>query len=84
MGEILTVSDAPICDCPRRVPATSDDLVRKLIEAAAGAIANQWNDLAYRPEQIRGLMLELELANSGTVIDVTAHVTRRYVHRRER
>ena len=79
----MTVSEA-ICSCDCRVPAISDDLVRRLIEAAASAIANQQNDLVYKPEQVRGLMVELELANGGQVIDVTAHITRRYVHRPER
>ena len=80
----MTVIDAPLCDCLKCLPAPADSLVRRLIEAAASAIANQQNDLAYKPEQIRGLMVELELANAGQVIDVTAHITRRYVHRPER
>jgi hypothetical protein len=65
-------------------PAPADSLVRRLIEAAASAIANRQHDLAYKPEQIRGLMVELELANGGQVVDVTAHVTRKYVHRYQR
>jgi hypothetical protein len=57
--------------------------VRRPIEAAASAIANQQHDLAYKPEQMRGLMVEVELANGGQVVDVTAHVTRKYVCRRQ-
>jgi hypothetical protein len=60
---------------------TPADLVERLQQAVPAAIENERSDLAYKPEQIRGLMVELELANGGLVIDVTAHVTRKYVHR---
>jgi hypothetical protein len=80
-GGPVTVSDA-LCSCDRCVPA--DDLIARLQQAASAAIENERSDLAYRPEQVRGLMIELELGNGGSVVDVTAHVTRKYVHRYRR
>jgi hypothetical protein len=68
-----------------REPCTNEqpaDLVGRLQEAALAAIANERNDLSYRPEQIRSLTIEFELANGGAVIDVLAYVGRKYVHRR--
>jgi hypothetical protein len=78
----MTASEA-LCSCARCLPAPADSLVRRLIEAAASAISNEQHDLTHKPEQIRGLMIELELANGSQAVDVTAHVTRKYVHRRQ-
>jgi hypothetical protein len=73
----MTVTDAPLCDCPRCLPAPADALVRRLIEAAASAIANERPSLEHRPETVRGITLELTLTSTGQVNEATCYVERR-------
>jgi hypothetical protein len=62
--------DRPCCE-----PA--DDLVRRLIEAAGAAIANERPALAHRPETVKGLTIELTLTGAGQVHDCVVYVERR-------
>ena len=59
----------------------SVDLVQRLAEAAAAAIANERPSLEHQPNQLRGIMLEIEISNGGAVLDATCHVTKKYVFR---
>jgi hypothetical protein len=72
--------EAPLCDCPRCVPA--DDLIETLVSAASDAIRNQAPALTCDVGRVRGLHLELELANNGAVVDSVCWIERRGVHRR--
>ncbi len=56
----------------------SADLVARLIEAAAAAIANERPTLEHRPEQVKGITLELELSRAGDVVEATCYVQRQY------
>ena len=51
------------------------DLVDRLAEVAANAIRNKRPDLV-DTHRIRGIVLDIEIRNGGTVVDGTAHVTR--------
>jgi hypothetical protein len=63
-----------LCDCPRCRPA--DDLVERLVQAAEAAIRNERPSLEHKVGAIRGITLELRIANNGTVIDGTCYVER--------
>jgi hypothetical protein len=57
------------------------DLVERLQHAACEAIAEQRSDIERRPEQLRGLVLEIELRPNGgdslTICDATSYLQRR-------
>ncbi len=55
----------------------SVDLIERLTEAAAEAIANEKQSLAYEPDRLRSIHVELELAKGGTVIEGRAWIERR-------
>ncbi len=59
----------------------SPDLVDRLT-AAADAIANEAQSLAYEPERIRGVVIELYLNARGQVDDGRAFVERKAKVRR--
>jgi hypothetical protein len=65
-------------------PAPADSLIETLVSAAEQAIRNQAGALACDVGRVRGLHLELELANNGDVVDSVCWIERRGVHRRER
>jgi len=54
------------------------DVVQRLTDAAAVAIANERPALEHKPEQVRGITLELELSRSGDIGETTCSVQRRY------
>ena len=58
--------------------SASTDLVTRLQEAAAAAIANERPTLEHRPEQVKGITLELELSRAGQVVEATCYVQRQY------
>jgi hypothetical protein len=60
------------------------DLVTRLTEAAAEAIAKERLSLEHKPWELRGIMLEIEMANSGAILDATCDLIRRYVFRSQK
>jgi hypothetical protein len=60
------------------------DLVERLTAAAAAAIANERPTLEHRPEQVKGITLELELSCAGDVVEATCYVERQYWVRGDR
>ena len=54
------------------------DVVQRLTDAAAVAIANERPALEHKPEQVKGITLELELSRTGDVIEATCYVQRQY------
>jgi hypothetical protein len=54
------------------------DLVERLTAAAAAAIANERPTLEHKPEQVKGITLELELSRTGDVVEATCYVQRQY------
>ncbi len=59
------------------------DLVARLTEAAAEAIANERPSLEYDANRLRGLVIELTVANNGAVIDGRAWIERKLKPRRD-
>ena len=53
------------------------DLVERLQEAAAAAIADERPSLEYDQHHVTGICIELEIANGGAVIDGRCWVERR-------
>lgn len=53
------------------------DLVDRLTEAAASALQDLAPVLAHELPKLRGVVLELELANGGNVVGATAWVERK-------
>ena len=53
------------------------DLVDRLTQAAAEAIANERPELERDPERLRGLVLDLRLGPQGQIVEGTAYVERR-------
>ncbi len=53
------------------------DLVERLQAAAAAAIADERLSLEHEPNRLRGIMIELEVANGGAVIDGRCWVERK-------
>jgi len=53
------------------------DLTDRLTDAAAAAIADLGPVLEHELPKLRGVMLELELANGGSVVECNAWVARR-------
>jgi len=60
----------------------SVDLVEALTAAAVEAIANERPALEYEPNRLRGVTIELEVANNGAVIDGRAWIERKLTPRR--
>ena len=58
------------------------DLVARLQEAAAAAIANERQGLEYDQHRVKGIHIELEVANNGAVIDGRAWIERTVKARR--
>ena len=56
----------------------STDVVQRLTDAAAVAIANERPALEHKPEQVKGITLELELGRTGDVVEATCYVQRQY------
>ena len=54
------------------------DLVTRLQAAASAAIANERPTLEHKPEQVKGITLELELSRAGDVVGATCYVQRQY------
>jgi hypothetical protein len=54
------------------------DVVQRLIDAAAAAIANERPALEHKPEQLKGITLELELGRTGEVVEAICYVQRQY------
>ena len=53
------------------------DLIARLTEAAAEAIASERRGLAYDQDRVRGIHVELELAKGGTVIEGRCWIERK-------
>ncbi len=60
----------------------SVDLVEALTAAAAEAIANERQGLEYEPNRVKGIHIELAVANGGAVIAGRCWVERRVKLRR--
>jgi RNA 3'-terminal phosphate cyclase len=58
------------------------DLTERLTEAAVEAIRAEAQALAYEPHRLRGITVELEIANNGAVIDGRCWVERKVKARR--
>ena len=56
----------------------NSDVVQCLIDAAAATIANERPALEHKPEQVKGITLELELSRTGDVVEATCYVQRQY------
>ena len=52
------------------------DLVERLAEGATAAIANEWPILEHGVARLRGITLELRVANGGEVVDGRCRVER--------
>ena len=55
----------------------SVDLIARLTQAAAEAIANERQSLSYEPHRLRGIVLELTIDGKGAVIGGVCYVERR-------
>ncbi len=55
----------------------SADLIERLTEAAAEAIANERQGLNYEPDRLRGIVLELRIDGKGAVVEGTCYVERK-------
>ena len=64
-----------------RVPV---DLVDKIVEAAEAAIRNEAPSLAYDQHRVKGVHIELEVANGGAMIDGRAWIEQQVKSRRDR
>ncbi len=53
------------------------DLIEQLQAAAAEAIANERQGLSYKPDRLRSIHVELELAKGGAVIEGRAWIERK-------
>jgi len=53
------------------------DLIERLTDAAAEAIANERQGLSYEPHRLRGIVLELRIDGKGAVVEGTCYVERR-------
>jgi hypothetical protein len=53
------------------------DLVQRLTEAASAAVCNERQPLAYRPEQVHGITLELTIGSDGQVKEAVMFTERR-------
>ena len=53
------------------------DLIERLTDAAAEAIAAERQGLSYEPDRLRSIHVELELAKGGTVIEGRAWIERK-------
>ena len=53
------------------------DLIERLTEAAAEAIRDERQSLAYDQDRVKGIHVELELAKGGTVIEGRAWIERK-------
>ena len=53
------------------------DLIERLTAAAADAIANEKQSLAYEPHRLRGIVLELRIDGKGAVVEGTCYVERK-------
>jgi len=53
------------------------DLIARLTAAAAEAIANERQGLAYDQDRVKGIHVELELAKAGAVIEGRCWVERK-------
>ena len=60
----------------------SVDLVEALTAAAVEAIANERQGLEYEPNRVKGIHIELQVANGGAVIDGRAWIERELRPRR--
>ena len=60
----------------------SVDLIMRLTDAAAEAIANERPALEHDPARLCGITIELEAANGGQVIDGRCRVERKVKARR--
>lgn len=52
------------------------DLIERLTEAAAEAIRDERQGLSYEPHRLRGVTLELTIANNGAVVEGLCWVER--------
>ena len=55
----------------------SVDLIERLTEAAAAAIANERQGLEYAPERLRGIVLDLKIDGKGVVVEGVCYLERR-------
>ena len=55
----------------------SVDLIARLTDAAAEAIANEQQSLSYDPHRLRGIVLELRIDGRGAVVEGTCYVERK-------
>jgi len=53
------------------------DLIERLIAAATAAILDEKQSLAYEPDRLRSIHIELELTKSGAVIEGRAWIERK-------
>jgi hypothetical protein len=70
-------AETPLCDCERCMPAPSDTLIRRCLEAAAAAILNERPALSHAPETVKGLTVELTLKSDGQINEAIVYVERR-------
>ncbi len=55
----------------------ANDLIERLTEAAAEAIRNERQSLAYEPHRLRGIVLELTIDGHGAVVEGLCYVERK-------
>ena len=53
------------------------DLITRLTEAAAEAIANERQSLSYEPHRLRGIVLDLRIDGKGAVVEGTCYLERK-------
>ncbi len=53
------------------------DLEERLVQAAEAAIRDQRQSLSHKPEQVRGITLELTVGRDGQVKEAISYVERR-------
>jgi len=53
------------------------DLIERLTEAATAAILNEEQSLSYDVNRLKGIMIELTVANNGAVIEGRAWIERK-------
>ena len=58
-------------------------IVDKIVAAAEAAIRNEAQSLAYDQHRVKGIHIELEVANGGAVIDGRAWIEQKLKSRRD-
>jgi len=71
----VTATAPPAAPAVTESPAS--DLIERLIAAAAAAILDERQGLAYEPHRLRGIVLELRIDGTGAVIEGTCYLERK-------